>query len=838
MASKSDHELVIEMRGGRRNALGELFDRYSPVLYEFIYRIVGDRDQTARLLEEVFARVPAGISTLDDHLSVRGWLYGLAREISLGFLRQKSWLDALPPSTEPSVSGLAGDIWRAARSIPAFHRAVLVVEEMHGLSPTEKAHALGIARTDFPRLLEEARRLFSTQFDSQARQQGRPFSTQIDPERIWGMHRRLGSAGSLFGYLPAFVLPDSLAATVCARVLAAAPPSAAERVTLETVPAEEPAPLPEGGSLFEGCAWQWIGAALLVALAIIAIALGIGYLVTRDATAPVISQIEPPQDAMLPYNPSAGTTLTRVTLRATYFDDRAVDLRLIKLVVDGRDVTQQSVIGDTATSFTADFESGRHVVLIEMRDTAGNKTSRAWQFIIGNAPEATVAPTGTPTITATLQPTRTPSATGTATMLPPPIITMFTASPTVITRGAPSLLQWNVSNADQVFLNQDKVDPASSRLVAPASTTTYYLIANNAGGTTSLTITVVVQDLPDLTVTDIILTPNNQIIYTVRNIGGGDVTRSFLIQVTVGNVVVESDLPVSSLPSQQEARLVVPNYTLLGTQSVSVNVNLLQEVPETNYNNNVLLRTLIGPTPTPTVVQDLPDLTVTDISLTSNNQIIYTVRNIGGGDVSRTFVIQVTVGYGVVESDRPLSSLLSQQEARLIVPNFALQGAQSVSVNVNLLQEVQESNYNNNILVRTLVGPTRTPTSTPTLTPTPTPTNTRTNTPTPSNTPPGIVTSANAIVNPVTHTGACPATFYFAGTITMDGPGAVTYRWVRSDGTLKASHVLTFSTAGSQMVTDQWASIPASTTNGWQLIHVGSPNILFSNQATFTNSCH
>jgi hypothetical protein len=151
-------------------------------------------------------------------------------------------------------------------------------------------------------------------------------------------------------------------------------------------------------------------------------------------------------------------------------------------------------------------------------------------------------------------------------------------------------------------------------------------------------------------------------------------------------------------------------------------------------------------------------------------------------------------------------------------------------VNVNLLQEVQESNYNNNILVRTLVGPTPTPT--------PTPTNTRTNTPTPLNTPPGIVTSANAIVNPVTYTGACPATFYFAGTITMDGPGAVTYRWVRSDGTLKASHVLTFSTAGSQMVTDQWASIPASTTNGWQLIHVGSPNILFSNQATFTNSCH
>ncbi|MEW5720075.1 MAG: sigma-70 family RNA polymerase sigma factor, partial [Chloroflexota bacterium] len=312
MSSKSDHELIGEMREGRRGALGDLFDRYSPTLYEFIYRIIGDRDQTARLLEETFARVPAGVPALDDQVPVRGWLYGLAREVSLGFLRQKAWLDSLPPSSEPSVSGLAGDIWRAARAIPAFHRAVLVVEELHGLSPTEKAHALGIARTDFTRLLEEARRLFNAQFDSQARGQNRPVSSQIDPEHIWGMHRRLGSGGSLFGYLPAFVLPDSLAATVRARVLSsarmlAAAPHIAESVLVESVPAETPprAPLlPEAGSLFDGCAWQWIGTAFLVALVIIAIALGIGFLVTRDTAAPVISRVEPTGDSTIPYNPS------------------------------------------------------------------------------------------------------------------------------------------------------------------------------------------------------------------------------------------------------------------------------------------------------------------------------------------------------------------------------------------------------------------------------------------------------------------------------------------------------------------------------------------------------
>ena len=59
MSSKSDHELIIEIQAAEPRALGELFDRHSPALYEFIYRIIGDRDQTARLLEQVFSRAPS-----------------------------------------------------------------------------------------------------------------------------------------------------------------------------------------------------------------------------------------------------------------------------------------------------------------------------------------------------------------------------------------------------------------------------------------------------------------------------------------------------------------------------------------------------------------------------------------------------------------------------------------------------------------------------------------------------------------------------------------------------------------------------------------------------------
>ncbi len=131
MAGPSDHELAIEIQSGRRDALGLLFDRYSPVLYEFIYHVIGDRDQAARVLEETFSETPRAIAGMGEHESIRGWLYSLAREAALTYLRQKGWLNALPAGEEPNFPGWLGDIWRAARAMPAFHRAVLAVDGTH-----------------------------------------------------------------------------------------------------------------------------------------------------------------------------------------------------------------------------------------------------------------------------------------------------------------------------------------------------------------------------------------------------------------------------------------------------------------------------------------------------------------------------------------------------------------------------------------------------------------------------------------------------------------------------------------------------------------------------------
>ena len=790
MAGISDHDLIAQIQAGRRNALGELFDRHSPALYDFIFRMTGDRDQTARLVEEVFERVPASLTTVDPHTPVRGWLYGLAREFSLTFLRQKGWLDALPASDEPSVSGLVGDIWRAARGMPAFHRAVLSVEELHGLSPTEKARALSIARTDLARLLEDARRSFDNQFDLQARQQGRPLSTQIDPERIWGMHRRIGTTGTLFGYLPAVVLPDSLATMVRARVLKSAKMSAP---TGESEPALPPAPavlveppipthelgpeqdnesiraepvVPVEQSISTaideepggGCAWRLVGIALLVALIVTGLAVGIGYLLTRDTTAPTISKIDPAENAVIPANPATpGNTTTNVRITAAYNDNRGIDSKSVRLVLDGRDVAPQAIVTDASVSYSGDLDPGAHVVLVEVKDSSGNVTRRSWQFSVGAPPEPTATITITPTPTMTVVPTttHTPTPTGTATLPSPPNILAFSATQTVITRGAPVLITWNVQGADQVFFNQDKVDPFGSRLVSPTTTTTYHLIANNAAGPVDKTLTITIQELPDLVVSDITLGPTGQIIYIVANNGTAGVTRPFLIQVTANNVVVESDRPVATLPAGQQAILTVPNYNVVGSQVVTVRANSLQEVQETDYTNNDLTRSLLGPTVTPT-----PSPTPTFTSTPTNTPI-------------PTFT--------------PL--------------------------------------------------PTSTPTFTPppTATPTNTPPPTRTHTPTATSVP-FAVTNIVVSATPVTYTGACPGVFNFSANITTNGAGNVTFHWEKSDGIPRSPATIAVAGAGTVTVTDQWTSAPPGA--GWEQLHVTAPNDFTSSQATFTNSCH
>ena len=97
------------------------------------------------------------------------------------------------------------------------------------------------------------------------------------------------------------------------------------------------------------------------------------------------------------------------------------------------------------------------------------------------------------------------------------------------------------------------------------------------------------------------------------------------------------------------------------------------------------------------------------------------------------------------------------------------------------------------------------------------------------------VTGVTASADPPFFSGACPTTVNFYATITVNGPGTVTYNWERSDGALSRIASLTFGGPGSQTANTSW---PLDETGSyWKRVHVYTPNEIISNQASFTLSC-
>ena len=77
-----------------------------------------------------------------------------------------------------------------------------------------------------------------------------------------------------------------------------------------------------------------------------------------------------------------------------------------------------------------------------------------------------------------------------------PIISSFTAAPSTTFWPASAMLNWSVQNALGVSINGSDVTALPSLSVTPAVTTTYTLVATNAGGSSTSAVTVVVNPAP------------------------------------------------------------------------------------------------------------------------------------------------------------------------------------------------------------------------------------------------------------------------------------------------------------------------------------------------------
>lgn len=100
-----DAVLVLRSCAGDDGAFGRLVDRYHQRLLYFVRRLIGANAQAEDIVQEAWLAAYRQLGTLQQPETFRTWLYRIARNRALSFVR-----DLPPPATPLDEGDVAGDV--------------------------------------------------------------------------------------------------------------------------------------------------------------------------------------------------------------------------------------------------------------------------------------------------------------------------------------------------------------------------------------------------------------------------------------------------------------------------------------------------------------------------------------------------------------------------------------------------------------------------------------------------------------------------------------------------------------------------------------------------------
>ncbi len=170
-----DHELMLAVRDGNLDCMGELFERHHGPLYGYLSKLTGNRASAEDISQVVFQRMLKYRHTYRDEGSFTAWMYHLARRCATDHFRRTS---SAPLAVDPSSLEAHADDARSADEMAStsddhalLHRAlgrldrddreVLLLSRLQELSFAEVATILecsvGAARVRAHRALRTLR---------------------------------------------------------------------------------------------------------------------------------------------------------------------------------------------------------------------------------------------------------------------------------------------------------------------------------------------------------------------------------------------------------------------------------------------------------------------------------------------------------------------------------------------------------------------------------------------------------------------------------------------------------------------------------------------------------
>lgn len=165
--------IIAGIRGGREDAMAQLYDRYSSIVYSVALRVLGDTGAAEDVLQEVFMQLWRNPAAFDANRgSLAAWLAVIARHRAIDALRKRK------PQTDISEVVIALDldleeeagrklaiekVRSALAGMPAEQRKAVELAFFEGLTHSEVAaktgEPLGTVKTRIRSALQNLRKI-------------------------------------------------------------------------------------------------------------------------------------------------------------------------------------------------------------------------------------------------------------------------------------------------------------------------------------------------------------------------------------------------------------------------------------------------------------------------------------------------------------------------------------------------------------------------------------------------------------------------------------------------------------------------------------------------------
>lgn len=155
MSMANIDSLLVEQAKSEPEAFGELLLRYQDQVYNYLYRMIGHREDAADLAQEVFLRVYKSLHRFRAGAPFRPWLYKIATNVAINYLRARRATlpldeeaplreDRFSPERMAELRELGHQVGQVLLQLPEAYRAVILMRHIEELSYEEMAQALDV----------------------------------------------------------------------------------------------------------------------------------------------------------------------------------------------------------------------------------------------------------------------------------------------------------------------------------------------------------------------------------------------------------------------------------------------------------------------------------------------------------------------------------------------------------------------------------------------------------------------------------------------------------------------------------------------------------------------